>query len=167
MAFRRSRPEPVVVEPTPELLPEPFGPYEGPRCFVPRDEFVENADGSFTKTLEGGWHYSTKLVSVKHRIEVQAEGEEPEVREWEQTNEVPHLKLHLNDEHEYESGWFYEYAQPEHKSWVEKRGVNTLVHLSALPKDTEHPPQAYDTHPDHLKYHEMEERAAREARANG
>lgn len=89
-------------------MPEP---YNGPRCWVCQDEFVEQPDGSYRKTLEAGWHYSTRVDENGY--------------------EVPDQKLHLNDADPDEANWFYELAQPEHKSWVEKHGVGVPVTLAA------------------------------------
>jgi hypothetical protein len=127
-------PEPVNDEPVEASIePDPVGRYDGPRCWVCRDEYAEQPDGSYQKVLEGGWHYSTRIDD--------------------NGNEVPDRKLHLNDDQQREEDWFYEYAQPHHLSWVEKHGVGQPVILPPLPDDKTHPAQAYDSHPDHNEWH--------------
>ena len=83
--------------------------YDGPRCFVIHDEYVPNEDGTYTKTLEAGWHYSTRVD--------------------ENGNEVVDQKLHLNDSDPDEANWFYEFAEDGHQSWHEKHGLGNPVVL--------------------------------------
>lgn len=92
---------------------------------------MDNGDGTFTRILEGGWHYSTRINEHGH--------------------EVPHLKLHLCDVG-LEKDWFYEYAEDHHRSWVEKHGVGQPVALGPLPPGVEHPPEAHSDHPSHAQY---------------
>lgn len=149
MGLRKRRPEVATVPPD----PEPSGPYTGARCWVAQDEYAQNPDGSYIKILEAGWHYSTRFVTVKHRIEVQAvEGEAPEVREWVEQQEVPDRKLHLNDTERDEENWFYEFADDTHRSWLEKHGPGRAIPLQPLAYGTEHPPEAHDGHPRHEEW---------------
>jgi len=75
-------------------------PYTGPLCWVPFDQ-----DGPDGKHLEGGWHYSTRM--------------------W-RGIEIPDRKLHRNDSAADEGEHFYEFAEKDHLSWVEKHGEGNL-----------------------------------------
>jgi len=87
--------------------PEPSGRYDGPFCFVDR-----NQDGPDGAQLEAGWHYSTRMWTDERGRE----------------HEIPHRKLYLNTEDDPASP-FYEHAEPHHLSWVQRHGEGELVVL--------------------------------------
>lgn len=111
------------------------GRYDGPVCYVP----VQNGFG-----LEGGWHYSTKIVAEKVRRRDPITGKRYTIRI---DHELPDRPLHLNDHaepgdpdaffqektgqwhHSLAENTHYEHAEKHHLSWVEKHGEGNIVQL--------------------------------------
>ena len=79
------------------------GRYDGPVLFIPFDH-----DGPDGRHLKGGWHYSTKV----HR----------------KYGEIAVHPLHLEDK---DDEPYYEYAEKNHKSWVEKYGHGTTFRIGS------------------------------------